>query len=176
MSWPDLVIVVVALILAFKGWKRGFVSEIGGFIALAAAVWAAIFYPGTLDGLMESYFHLGTGSAHVVGMIAFAILVYVALMVLSAVLGRVAKLPVIGIGNAVGGAVVGLAKTLLATWAVIYVVLFFPISPDFRRDLHNSQIVEQIAQQNPTVDAFVRDSLPWFVRPFAKPLFDRHHV
>ena len=176
MTWPDLVIVVIALILALKGWKRGFVSEIGGFIALAAAVWAAIFYPGTLDGVMTQYFHLGGGSAHVVGMIALAILVYVALMVLSSILSRVAKLPLIGIGNALGGAAVGVAKALLATWAVVYVVLFFPLSPDFRRDLHDSQLVEIVAQQNPTVDAFVRDTLPWFVRPLAKPLFDRHHV
>jgi uncharacterized membrane protein required for colicin V production len=176
VTWPDLVIAVVALILAFKGWKRGFVSEIGGFIALAAAGWAAIFYPGTLDGLVTQFFHLGEGSAHVVGMIAFALLVYVALMVLSSILSRIAKLPVIGIGNAAGGAVVGIAKALLGTWAVIYVALFFPLSADFRRDLHNSPMVEQVAQYNPTVDAFVRDALPWFVRPFAKPLFDRHHV
>jgi uncharacterized membrane protein required for colicin V production len=176
MSWPDLVIVVIALILAYKGWRRGFVTEIGGFIALAAAVWAAIFYPGTLDGLMTHYFNLGGGSAHVVGMIVFAILVYVALMVLSSILSRVAKLPVIGIGNAAGGAAVGIAKALLGTWAVLYVLLFFPLSPDFRTDLHRSSGVELVAQYNPTVDAFIRDTLPWFVRPLAKPFFDRHHI
>src|ERR1700738_406193 len=148
MSWPDLVIVIIALILAYKGWRRGFVTEIGGFIALAAAVWAAVFYPGTLDGVRTNYFHLGAGSAHVVGMIVFAILVYVALMVLSAILSRIAKLPVIGIGNAVGGSAVGVAKALLGTWAVVYVALFFPLSSDFRRDLHNSQLVEIVAQQN----------------------------
>jgi len=176
VTWPDLVIVVVALILALKGWKRGFVSEIGGFIALAAAVVAAIFYPGTFDATVAQYAHLGEGSAHVVGMIVLAVIVYVALMVLSSILSGIAKLPVIGIGNGLGGAVVGIAKALLATWAVIYVALFFPLSSDFRADLHNSQLVELVAQQNPTVDAFVRETLPWFVRPFAKPLFDRHHV
>jgi uncharacterized membrane protein required for colicin V production len=176
VTWPDLVIVVVALILALKGWKRGFVAEIGGFIALAAAVVAAIFYPGTLDAPAAQFAHLGEGSAHVVGMVVFALLVYVALIVLSSILSRVAKLPVIGIGNALGGSVVGVAKALLGTWAVIYVALFFPLSPDFRADLHNSQLVELVAQKNPTVDAFVRETLPWFVRPFAKPLFDRHHI
>jgi membrane protein required for colicin V production len=176
MTWPDLVIAVIALIFAFKGWKRGFVNEIGGFIALAAAVWAAIFYPGTLDGIMTSYLHLGEGSAHVVGMIVFAILVYVALMVLSSILSRIAKLPLIGIGNALGGAAVGVAKSLLGTWAVLYVLLFFPLSSDFRADLHNSPLVETVAQYNSNVDAFIRDTLPWFVRPLAKPFFDRHHV
>ena len=41
ITWPDLVIGGIALLLALKGWKRGFVTEIGGFIALAAATWAA---------------------------------------------------------------------------------------------------------------------------------------
>ena len=49
VTWPDLVISAALLVFALKGWKRGFVAEIGGFIALAAAVWAALRYPGVLD-------------------------------------------------------------------------------------------------------------------------------
>ncbi len=176
MTWPDLVIGAIALLFALKGWKRGFVKEIGGFIALAAAIWAALRYPGTIDPYVVQFTHLGEGSAHVVGMVVFAVIVYIALMVISSVLSRIAKLPVIGLGNGLGGAAVGVVKALLGTWAVLYVALFFPLNGDLRGDLHKSQLVAYVTQENPQIDAFVRGTMPWFVRPLVQPLFARHRV
>lgn len=176
MTWPDLVIVAIALLFALKGWKRGFVAEIGGFIALAAAVWAAIVYPGTFDSTVREVTKLGEGSAHVIGMVAFALVVYVALMVISTVLSRIARLPVIGIGNGIGGAAVGVLKALLGTWAVIYVALFFPLTRDLRTDLHNSRLVAFVSQDNAKIDGYMRGTMPWWVRPLVTPLFARHHV
>ena len=176
MTWPDLVIGFIALLFALKGWKRGFVAEIGGFIALAAAIWAAIYYPGTFDTFFRDDVHLGGGSAHVVGMVVFALAVYVALMVISSVLSRIAKLPVIGLGNGLGGALVGVAKSLVGVWVVLYVLLFFPLTRDIRTDFHNSALVLFVTQENPQIDAFLRGTMPWFVRPLVAPLFARHHV
>ncbi|WP_317995431.1 CvpA family protein [Vulcanimicrobium alpinum] len=176
VGWPDLVIVIIVILFAYKGWRRGFVDEIGGFIALAAAVWAAIFYPGTLDGVMHGYFGLNTGSAHIVGMIAFALVVYIALMALSMLLSRIAKLPLIGIGNGIGGACIGAAKALLGIWAVLYVLLFFPLAKDLRRDLRASPLVATVTGPNAQVDAFLRGTMPWFVRAYATPVFARHRL
>lgn len=176
MTWPDLVIGGIALLFALKGYKRGFVSEIGGFIALAAAIWAALRYPGTLDAFAKTTLHVGEGSAHVVGMIVFAGAVYVALLLVSLALSRVAKLPIIGIGNGLGGAAVGVAKALVGVWVVLYVALFFPLPSDLRDDLHRSQLVAVVTSENATVDGIVRGSMPWFVRPLVKPIFDRHRV
>lgn len=176
MTWPDLVIGFIALLFALKGWKRGFVAEIGGFIALAAAIWAAIHYPGTFDAFFRDVVHIGEGSAHVVGMVVFALVVYVALMVISSVLSRIAKLPVIGLGNGLGGALVGVAKALVGVWVVLYVLLFFPLTRDIRADFHHSTMVAFVTQENPQIDDFLRGTMPWFVRPLVAPLFARHRV
>ncbi|HEV2738940.1 MAG TPA: CvpA family protein [Candidatus Elarobacter sp.] len=176
MTWPDLVIGFIALLFALKGWKRGFVAEIGGFIALAVAIWAAIHYPGTFDAFFRDMVHLGEGSAHVVGMVVFALMVYVALMVISSVLSRIAKLPIIGLGNGLGGAFVGVAKSLVGVWVVLYVLLFFPLTRDIRTDFHNSATVAFVTQRNPQIDEFFRGTMPWFVRPMVAPLFARHRV
>jgi uncharacterized membrane protein required for colicin V production len=176
ITWPDLVIGAIVLLFALKGWKRGFVAEIGGFIALAAAVWAALHYPGTLDSILAEYAHLGDGSAHVVGMIAFAAVVYIALMVISAVLSRIAKLPVIGLGNGLAGAAVGAAKALIGVWIVLYVALFFALPRDVRGDLHNSAAVAFVTKDNAQIDRVVIGTMPWFIRPLAAPLFARHRL
>jgi uncharacterized membrane protein required for colicin V production len=176
LSWPDLVIGVIALLFALKGWKRGFVSEIGGFIALVAAIWAALRYPGTLDQPAVDYLHVNAGSAHVVGMIVFALIVYIALLVISAVLSRIARLPVIGLGNGAAGAAVGVAKAAVGIWAVLYVALFFPLTPDLRKDLHDSQLVALVTSENQQIDGIVKNTMPWFVRPLVQPIFARHRV
>ncbi len=176
ITWPDLVIGAIALLFALKGWKRGFVAEIGGFIALAAAIWAALHYPGTFDQTVRTTTKLGEGSAHVVGMVIFALIVYIALLVISAMLSRIARLPVIGLGNGAGGAAVGIVKALIGTWAVLYVALFFPLPADLRTDLHNSQLVALVTSENPQIDSVVKSTMPWFVRPLVQPLFARHRV
>lgn len=176
LTWPDLVIGGIALLFTLKGWKRGFVGEISGAIALGAAFWAALRYPGTLDPYARDLLHLGAGSAHVVGMIVFAAVVYVALMVLASILSRIAKLPVIGIGNGLGGAAIGLAKALFGIWAVLYVALFFPLGADLRADLHKSQAVAFVTSPNAWIDGIVEGTMPTFIRPMVDPVFQAHRV
>lgn len=176
MSWPDLVIGGIAVLFAVKGYRRGFVSELAGAVALFVAIVAAFFwYPWWIDGTVVGFTHLGPGSAHIVGMVLFAVAVYAVVMVVAWALGRVAKLPVLGIGNSIAGAVVGVGKTLVGAWAVLYVLLFFPLTPDLRADLHRSALVALCTQPNPEIDHTFRDLLPWFVRPFVGPLFNNHH-
>ena len=176
LTWPDIAIAGIALIFALKGWKRGFVAELAGAVALAIAVIAAIWYPGTLDDLAATLTHAGTGSAHVIGMVIFAVAVYLGVIALSWLLGRIAKLPVIGLGNAVGGAIVGVGKALFGAWAVLYVALFFPLTADLRKDLHHSTLVVVVTQPNEQVDGVLRGTMPWFVRPFVGPIFAHHRV
>jgi uncharacterized membrane protein required for colicin V production len=176
LTWPDLVIGGIALLFTLKGWKRGFVGEISGAIALGAAFWAALRYPGTLDAYARDLLHLGPGSAHVLGMIVFAVVVYIALMVLASILSRIAKLPVIGIGNGLGGAAIGLAKALFGIWAVLYVALFFPLDRSLRADLHKSQAVGFVTSPNTWIDDIVEGTVPSFIRPMVDPVFQNHRV
>ncbi len=175
-AWPDIVIGGVLLLFVLKGWKRGFVSELAGFVALAIAIVAAFRYDGTIDATVAGIAHVRPGSAHVLAMVVFAAAVYALLMVVAWLLGRVAKLPVIGLGNALGGALVGAFKVALGFWALLYVALFFPLTSDLRSDLHRSALVAPLTAPNARVDAIVRDAMPWFVRPFTGPLFAHHHV
>ncbi len=175
-GWPDLIVLVLIVLFATKGWRRGFVEELAGFVALAIAVVAAFRYDGVLDGFVAHVTHLGPGSSHVIGMVLYAAIVYAALMMLAAALNRVAKLPVVGIVNAAGGAAIGVFKTLLALWAIVYVALFFPLTRDLRGDLRHSASIALLESPNARVDAVVEGTLPWIVRPFVFPIFDRHRV
>lgn len=176
LAWPDLIIGAIVLIAALKGYKRGLISELAGAIALFAALITPFWYNGFADGALQSYMRLGPGSAHVVGMFAVGLATYVAVIACAWFLNRFAKLPFVGLGNAVAGAVVGLLKSAVFLWFILYVALFFPLSTDLRADLHNSRLVALLTQPDGRVDGAINSALPWFARPFLHPLFARHRV
>ncbi len=174
--WPDIVILIVLAIATYKGFRRGFVSELGGAVAVTAALVTPWFYNGSLDGQIAALTKLGPGSAHVVGMFATGLLTYIVLLIVARLLGTVAKLPVLGTGNALGGAAVGFAKGAILLWLVLFIALFFPLSPDIRADLHQSRFAPYLVAYDSPLDDAILSTIPWFARPFAMPYLRRHHL
>ncbi len=175
-GWPDLVIGGIALFFAWKGFNNGFVAELAGPVAVLVAIVAAFYYPGSLDDDVVNVTHLGPGSAHAVGTLLFAVIVYAIVIMVAWLLGRIASLPVIGLLNRCAGAAIGAAKALFGAWAVLYVTLLFPLTPDLRADLHASPLVHLLVAPDASVDATVREFLPSFLEPFAEPFLARHQV
>jgi uncharacterized membrane protein required for colicin V production len=176
LAWPDLVIGGITIFFAFRGFQKGFVSELAGAVAVFVAIVAAFRYTGAFDGLVTSVTGLTAGSAHAVGLLVFAIVAYAMVLLVAYVLGRVAQLPMLGIVNGVLGAAIGASKALFGAFLVLYAILFFPIQADVRSDLHRSALVSLVTQPDAAVDDALRGLMPWFVRPLVGPFFSRHHV
>lgn len=123
---------------------------------------------------MRQRFHVGFAAAHVVGMLAYAAAAYLIVLALGAAFSMAAKLPLVGVANAVFGAFVGGAKALVVVWALLYVVLFLPLAPSVRADLRRSQAVALLQQPTRRLDAALRASLPAFLQPSADSLFAQH--
>lgn len=176
MAWPDILIGAILLLTTLKGFKRGFVMELSGAVALVASLITPWLYNGAFDGALQSALHAGPGAAHVIAMFLVGIATYVAVLLLARVLNAVAKLPVLGLGNAIAGGVVGLLKGAIGVWIVLYIALFFPLTRDIRADLHRSALVAYLTQPNASIDSKLSATLPSFARPFVQPVFDRHRV
>src|SRR5579884_700907 len=169
MTWPDILIAAVLVIAALKGYKRGFIIELSGAVALVLALITPWFYNGAFDGALQNVTHLGPGAAHVIAMFLVGVATYAGVLLIARALNAVAKLPVLGLGNALAGAGVGVLKGAIGVWVLLYIALFFPLSRDIRADLHRSALVGYITGPNAMVDAKVNETLPWFARPFAHP-------
>jgi membrane protein required for colicin V production len=173
-GWPDILIAAILIIAALKGYKRGFITELSGAVALMLSLITPWFYNGAFDGALATKVHLGAGAAHVVAMFLVGLATYVAVLLIARILNAVAKLPLLGTGNALAGGAIGLLKGTIGVWIVLYVALFFPLSRDIRSDLHRATLVRWIVQPNARVDSAVIATLPWFARPLVNPLFERH--
>jgi hypothetical protein len=83
---------------------------------------------------------------------------------------------VLGLGNALGGGIIGFAKGAILLWLVLFISLFFPLSPDIRDDLHRSSLAPYLVIYDGPLDDAMLSAIPWFARPFAMPFFKRHHL
>ncbi|HEY9086132.1 MAG TPA: CvpA family protein [Candidatus Tyrphobacter sp.] len=175
-GWPDVIIIAVLALAAIKGFARGFISELGGIVAVLLALAAAFYYNGMLDNGLERAFKMNPGSAHVTGLILSGLIVYGVVMLVIWLLGRYVHLPVLGAGNALGGGVVGLAKGAVLLWVVLFVALLFPLSQSLRADLHKSRLVAVLSQQNRRVDDAIYSKLPDLAKPFVQPILQRQQV
>lgn len=174
MIWPDLVIGGITLLSAYKGFRTGFINELSGIVALAAAIWAGFLYPGMWDAWIHRAWGLGPGSSHVLGLVGFSALVYALASVAGFSLGLIAHLPLIRSGNALLGGALGLTKALAFLWAILYVTLFFPLPRDLRHDLHSSSLVSLLTTPNPGLDNKFRARIPPFAKILTAPMFMRH--
>ena len=175
LLWPDLIIGAILIFAGFSGYKRGFVSEITGLVALAAALIAPWYYTGGFDSSLAQTFHLPESLAHPAGMLLTAIIAFVLVLALGWVLNRFAKLPLVNIANALAGLLVGCGKGALVLWLVLYVALLFPIPPLVRADLRHARFVHYFADPDPLIDGVIMGAAP-FARPMLEPLFARHRI
>ncbi len=175
-GWPDFLIAAALLIGAIKGWRKGFIGELAGVIALILALLMPWFYRGGLDGTLATLLHVWSPAAHVVAMVLIGIATYAAVLLVAHAVGAILRLPFLGTGNAAAGAAIGLLKAALLVWIVLYVALFFPLSAGIRSALHASTFTRMIAGENDRIDDSLIGVLPPFARPFAQPIFDRHRI
>jgi membrane protein required for colicin V production len=169
-GWPDIVIVVVLALAVIKGFIRGFVSEVGGVVAVAAAFAAAFYYNGILDDAIAQTFKADRGIAHMLGVVATGVVVYVVILLFFFILRQFTKLPGLGTLNALGGMVAAAMKGVVLLWVALFVALLFPLSHQVRADLRRSQLVEILAHENPQIDSAVLARLPDFAKPYVKPV------
>jgi uncharacterized membrane protein required for colicin V production len=174
--WPDVIIAIVMIIAIAKGFRRGFVSELGGAVAAVAALITPWYYNGSFDGWINGTMHVGPGSAHVIGMFLCGFFTYAVVLAIAWMLGRVARLPVLNIGNAAGGAAIGFIKGAVLVWFVLFIALYFPLSPDIRQSLHESHLAPYFVTFDPKIDGAVEAIIPWYGRPALYPYFHRHHL
>ena len=169
-------IALILVIAIYKGFTRGFVAELGGAVAVVAALVAPWFYNGSFDEAINGTLHVGTGSAHVIGMFVCGLFAYVVVLAIAWALGRVAKLPILNIGNSLGGAAIGLLKGGVLVWFALFVALYFPLSPDIRASLHESRLAPYFVTFDPQIDSALESVIPWYGKPALYPYFHRHHI
>jgi membrane protein required for colicin V production len=176
VAWADVVIFAAIAFTTWRGYARGFIGELAGIVALIASIVVPWYYNGVLDAPIHNLTGMATPIAHFIGMAISGIAAYLIILLVARAFGRIKKVPVLGLGNAMFGAGIGLLKGAILVWLVLFVGLFFPLTVPIRSSLHHSRLAAAFTSYDPTIDRAIESTIPLLVRPLVMPFFNRHHV
>ncbi|HXW76389.1 MAG TPA: hypothetical protein VEJ20_03175, partial [Candidatus Eremiobacteraceae bacterium] len=92
------------------------------------------------------------------------------------VLERAAKLPIVKVASGIGGGLVACAKAVLLLWCILFVALFFPISPEIRAALRASPSARTVDALDIPAYAMIEHAMPRPVRVVTDSILKHHRI
>lgn len=110
MVWIDIVLLVIVLWFAYKGFRNGLIIELTTFIALLLAIWAALKYGNIVTGLLERNFSLQGNYLPFLSFVITFILVLVVISFIGRIITKALQVAQLGILNRLLGFLFGIFK------------------------------------------------------------------
>lgn len=169
MNAYDVIVLVILILLAVRGLRRGLIAMLIGLIAFAAAVVLAFRFDAVLGSWLRRPLHsLTAAEARIVAFLVILVVVVVAARLAGGLLsGLIKRIPLVGTANRLGGLLVGLLVGCLAIWLVTAALLLVPywLVP-FSATIDHSRTAHLLAQVTPRWNGDLHDYLDHFaVRP-----------
>ena len=122
MNYIDIIIIVILLIAALIGLKKGFVRQLFGLAALFLGVFCAYHFSSFAVGYIVKWFHPGENLTQI---LAFTI-TFLAVLLLIVFLGRLVegllRITALGLFNRILGLAFSVAKNALILSILIYLL------------------------------------------------------
>lgn len=165
MNAYDVIVLVILVLLAVRGLRRGLIAMAIGLVAFAAAVALAFSFDAALGRLLPRLLHgVDATEARIVAFLVIVVVVGLALRLAGELLsGLIKRIPLVGTANRLGGVLVGLLVGGLAIWLVTGALLLVPywLVP-FSATVHHSRTAHFLAQVTPGWNGDLHDYLDHF--------------
>jgi membrane protein required for colicin V production len=124
----DLLMLGVLGLLAWSGYRRGFVREVAGLAAFVVGFVVALALAEPLARRLVALFPgLSATTAHVVALLAVVVLVGIVVdMAALFITAAISRVPLVGRANRLGGLLAGAALALLVIWLLTVCLLLLP--------------------------------------------------
>ena len=120
MNYIDIIIVLLVLFFAYKGFKRGLIKELISLIALIAGIYIANHFSVFLEKTAIKYIDRYQEVISVISFIIVFLIIYLSLKVAEIIISKLAKTLKLGIINQSLGFVFGGAKITLILAALLF--------------------------------------------------------
>ncbi|HPX60658.1 MAG TPA: CvpA family protein [Deltaproteobacteria bacterium] len=145
MNLFDIVILVVLICFALKGFLRGLVNEVSSLAGLVLGGWAAYLYYPSVASLIHNWLHL---SRQVSSFLAFMLLMFL-IAIIAHIIGNIvtAALRVVMLGtlNRLGGLLLGAAEGVLLLSLLLFVAKSEFMPEPFKQKIAESKPASMLA-------------------------------
>ena len=122
MIFIDIILVVVFIFAGFRGYQKGFVSQLASLAGLLLGIWGAIKFSDFTANLIKEHLHVTT---EYLPLIAFAITFFVIVIgvhFLGKIVEGIFDLAFLGFANSILGVIFGVLKTAFILSIILVII------------------------------------------------------
>lgn len=116
----DLVFGVIIIVVAIMGAFKGFVRQIVGLLSIFAGVWCAFKFSSWAAMKVQQWCHAGERTMYIACFIIIVVLVILLGWLLARFIEKILKITTLGWLNRLLGAILGAAKIILLLSVIVY--------------------------------------------------------
>ena len=164
MNFIDLILILIILLFAIQGFRKGLIYEVASLAGLILGIYASFHFANYLESYLTDYLNVPEKYSTVTAFILIFLLVVIALHFVGKIIENIIDLVALGFINKLAGIVFGLAK------GIVLLSLAFLILDHFDKELISKENKEEsffykpIASVAPLLwqgfEEYGRDKLP----------------
>lgn len=157
MNYIDIVLGILLIIAAVRGFMKGFIIELASLAALILGIWGAIHFSYFTADFITNTFHWESAYIGLVAFMITLLIIVVVVHIIGKLLTKVVEAMALGVLNHLAGMLFGVLKTALILSVVL--LLFDHIDKDVHilseEAKEESQVYEPLKDLVPTLLPFL---------------------
>lgn len=121
MNSLDIILGILLLLFAYKGFTQGFIIGLATLVGLVAGIWAAAHFADYATHVLRDVMHLQTSHMALASFIFTFLAVLIIVFLLGRLLTGIINILALGMLNRLAGALFGIAKGCLILSAFLYI-------------------------------------------------------
>jgi membrane protein required for colicin V production len=122
MSFIDIILIAVFIFAGFRGYQKGFISQLASLAGLLLGIYGAIKFSDYTAGLMLEHLHLTTQYLHLIAFAVTFVIIVIGVHFLGNLVEGIFEMAFLGFANSILGVVFGVLKTAFIL-SVILVIM-----------------------------------------------------
>jgi membrane protein required for colicin V production len=157
MNYIDIILLILLILSAINGFRKGFIEELAGLAALILGIWAALQFSGLVAGFIAGTFNYQSKYLPVIAFAVTFIIVLILVNIIGGITSKVIKSVQLGFLNQLAGFVFGVVKGALVL--SVFLVIFNKLDRDVhlisREAKANSRMFEPVKNFAPSIFPFL---------------------
>jgi membrane protein required for colicin V production len=156
LNWVDLIIAVLLLGFAIRGFVRGFFRELLSLVGLFLGLWIALLKFVPLGEWLQTRFPLIEPLPYHLAFLAIFVSMSVVASIVGYLLHKAAKGLLMGWLDAIVGLGFGSVKGVMVLTVLLFLAAHLPLAESIRAQLRTSAVVAHLERVNPFLERSVQ--------------------
>lgn len=113
MNFIDLILILIILLFAIQGFRKGLIYEVASLAGLILGIYASFHFAGYLEGYLTEYLNVPEKYSTITAFILIFIMVIIILHFIGKIIENIINVIALGFLNKLAGSVFGLVKGIV---------------------------------------------------------------